>query len=293
MTALMQCPQCRSDASFMFAARDLNRRRSDAQFSYFRCGNCGLIFMPDIPADLSAYYAEDYYQTLSLDELRKTACAERFKIDLIRSHAGGGRLLEIGPSRGAFAYLAREANYDVEVIEKDRRCCTFINDVLGIKAIASDDPAAVLPTLGKYDVIALWHVVEHLADPWKLLDLVAANLAHDGVLVIATPNPESLQFQVLGAAWPHVDAPRHTCLVPRQTLVERLQRHGLRLAATITNDLSARSANRFGWGAFLANRLSNRWLRRPAYLLGCAFSVPLMLVERRGRASAYTVVFRK
>jgi 2-polyprenyl-3-methyl-5-hydroxy-6-metoxy-1,4-benzoquinol methylase len=293
MSERAQCPQCGGPGRFRMEAADLNRRLTTHRFRYDACNRCGLIYQREPPADPGAYYAGDYYLDLSLKSVRRAARAEHEKIEIVQRHAGAGRLLEIGAGRGVFAWLAREAGFAVEAIELDSRCCAFINDQLGISAVASEDPAALLPMRAAYDVIALWHVAEHLPDPWPLLDAAAANLAPSGVLVVATPNPDSLQFRLLGAAWPHVDAPRHTCLIPAAALIARLRTRGLALVETVTNDRSARSANRFGWGAWLSRPFSSPLLRRGVYLAGCALSVPFMPFERGARAGAYTAVFRK
>ncbi len=293
MSETKPCPQCGGNSRFRFEVGDLNRRLTAQRFRYDECDQCRLVFQRDTPADLAAYYAGDYYPDLSLEAVRRAARAERDKIDIVQRHAKAGRLLEIGPSRGVFAWLAREAGFAVEVIEMDARCCAFINDQLGISAVSSEYPAALLPARAAYDVIALWHVAEHLPDPWPLLDCAAANLAPSGILVVATPNPDSLQFRMLGAAWPHVDAPRHTCLIPAPALAARMRALGLTIVDTVTDDRSARSASRFGWGAWLSRPFKNPLLRRGVYLLGCALSVFSMPIERGTRASAYTAVFRK
>jgi len=115
---------------------------------------------------------------------------------------------------GSFAYLAQEADYKTEVIEMDKTCCDFIEGVLGIKAINSADIVASLKDRGQYDVIALWQVLEHFPDPWTVLPVLAQHLAPDGILVIATPNPDAFQFRLLRSLWTHIDAPRHVELIP-------------------------------------------------------------------------------
>ncbi len=287
------CPQCGSGSHFRFEVGDLNRRLTSQRFRYDECDRCRLVFQRDTPADLAPYYASDYYLDLSLDAVRRAAHAEHEKIEIVQRHKQAGRLLEIGASRGVFAWLAREAGFAVEVIEMDRRCCAFINNQLGISAVSSEDPAALLETRAAYDVIALWHVAEHLPDPWPLLDAAAANLAPGGILAVATPNPDSLQFHLLGAAWPHVDAPRHTCLIPAAALAARMRACGLTLIDTVTDDRSARSASRFGWGAWLSRPFKNPLAKRLAYLTGCVLSLFSLPFESGRRAGAYTVVFRK
>ena len=41
---------------------------------------------------------------------------------------------------------------------------------VGVKVFQSDKPESILPTLGDYDVITFWHNIEHLLEPWKVLE---------------------------------------------------------------------------------------------------------------------------
>jgi predicted SAM-dependent methyltransferase len=79
----------------------------------------------------------------------------------------------------------------------DPACCRYLTERVGVTAICSDDPIAVLLTLGEARVVALWHVLEHLTDPLEILREATGKLEVGGVLAIAVPNPRSLQFRLL------------------------------------------------------------------------------------------------
>lgn len=289
------CPACAQAAPLLFVARDVNRRLSETPFPYFRCGACGLIFLSPIPADLSAHYPSDYYGfPATPQEIDRAADHERYKIEIVQRFVKGGRLLEIGPSWGAFVHLAKRAGYEAEAIEMDSRCSAFIREKIGARVVHSADPVAALRDLAPYDVIALWHVVEHVPDPWTLLRAAADRLRPGGILLIAAPSPASLQFRLQGASWPHVDAPRHVALIPLPLLSERATALGLAPAWATTRDPGSVGWNVFGWEFFFGNlstsRRPNRWLRS----LGRKVAWLLSPLERReGAGSAYTAVFRK
>ena len=76
-----------------------------------------------------------------------------------------------------FAKLASDAGYRYTGIEMDARCCAYLRSELGVEAIESDAPGDVLAQLPPSDAIALWHVLEHLPDPWGVVERAAANLA--------------------------------------------------------------------------------------------------------------------
>ncbi|HZN86676.1 MAG TPA: class I SAM-dependent methyltransferase [Burkholderiales bacterium] len=275
--------------------RDLNRDASDEEFRYERCPDCGLASLANAPADLGRYYAAGYHEIpASAEGLERGAAHDSYKIDLVRQFATRGRLVEIGPGWGAFCLLARRAGFEVEAIERDPRCCEFLQKELGVRAIRSDDPATALAQAATADAIVLWHVVEHLADPWAVLEAAARKLAPGGVLLIATPNPESFQLGLFGRFWTHVDAPRHLHLIPVRLLRSRMARLGLDAELATTTDPGSIGWNDFGWRFSLANLAPHRALKRPLRLAGRVLGKLAALIDNReGRGSAYTAVFRK
>ena len=104
-------------------------------------------------------------------------------------------------------------------------CCEFLSKEIGVNAVNSDNPAEAIKKMGAHDVTVLWHNIEHLPDPWACLDAISQNLTPEGILVVATPNPDSFAFKLLGSLWPHIDAPRHVNLIPEELLTQFLPFH--------------------------------------------------------------------
>jgi SAM-dependent methyltransferase len=80
---------------------------------------------------------------------------------------------------------------------------------------------------GEFAAVVFWHSLEHLRDAGASLDRAAELLAPGGVVVIAMPNPDSLQAQAFGDRWFALDLPRHLVHVPARTLLTRLGELGL------------------------------------------------------------------
>jgi SAM-dependent methyltransferase len=288
------CPLCQGRAVAVFTATDRNREISPQPFRYRRCTVCAALSLVDVPQDLGPFYPSEYYELLDPAQLDGLVPVEQHKIDRVRRWAEPGRLVEIGPGIGVFAHGARRAGYDVTAIEMDERACTYLRDVVGANAINSADPAAVLAQLPPSRAIALWHVIEHLPDPWAVVDAAAANLEPGGALVIATPNPDALQFRLLKARWAHVDAPRHLFLLPLATLADRCRAHGLRQADVTTTDPAGRHWNSFGWEYAARRRPAAGPAPRALALGAVAFSLAMRPLEHTGlRGAAYTAVFVK
>lgn len=289
------CSDCGRPAELAISAGDTNRRLTEAGFDYYRCTACGLWFLWPVPENLSAYYPLEYYaMPASLDELRRIASRERHKLKMLGPDVRGGRLLEIGPAAGAFAFLAKEAGFEVETVEMDARCCDYLRGTVGVRATCSSDVVGALQGAGPYDAAMLWHVAEHLEHPRASLEAVASVLRPGGVLVLAMPNPESFQFKVLGRHWTHLDAPRHLNLVPIDTLKAWLEQAGMATGRVTTQDRIARGYNAFGWYTSAKNHFRSPIARRVASTLGWIVSCTLAPWEHTGlRGSCYAGTFFK
>ncbi len=295
MRLTASCVACRAASPLLFLARDRNRRMTAAEFPYHRCPSCGLVFLWPVPTDLDRYYGSDYYSVPGGPEaLARAADLERYKIEIVRRFVSSGPLLEIGPAYGSFLHLAREAGFAAEGIEMNEECCEFIRTVVGVPVIQSADPATAVRHAGPYRVVALWHVLEHLPDPFRVLEAVSARLEPGGILVIAAPNPEALQLRLLGRFWPHLDAPRHLALLPRQLLAARLHPLGVEETWATTDDPGARQWNDYGWRYSLVRQAgAGRVGRRLHRLAALAGSLLAPWERREGRGSTYTLVFRR
>jgi 2-polyprenyl-3-methyl-5-hydroxy-6-metoxy-1,4-benzoquinol methylase len=291
----LHCPHCGSSAESYFRVQDVNRRVSVEWFDYYRCDNCRLIFLANVPTDLGNYYPSDYYVIPeSAAQLAIWAEHERYKMDIVQKFVPGGRLLEIGPASGGFALMAKQAGFEVEVIEMNRDCCDFLSRAVGVHAIHSASETDALEQAADPDVIALWHVIEHLPDPWTLLKRAAGKLRPGGILILASPNPEAFQFGLLGSRWVHIDAPRHLALIPRKLIVNDMLPLGLTSVLETTTDKGSLHWNVFGWKHSFANLMGNRLTRYAARGAGRLAAGLFWPVEsREGRGSAYTLVLRK
>jgi SAM-dependent methyltransferase len=291
----VNCPSCGSSTGFFFQTKDYNRHITDQAFDHYRCLDCELIFISPIPDDLGAYYPETYHFVPdSVDYLEKASGHERYKMEIVQQFTKTGRLLEIGPSYGCFTYLAKKAGFLVDAIEMNARCCEFLHHVVGVHAINSDDPVEALRQAGPYDVIALWHVIEHLPNAWATLEAMCSRVKPGGYVILAAPNPDSFQFHVMGRYWPHVDAPRHVMLIPMKLLVDKMNQLGMKAELITTRDEGSLGWNTFGWGFFFGNISSHKQIKRVLHRVGRLVAWFLAPIERReGKGSAYTMVFKK
>ncbi len=289
------CTFCQSPAPLLFRVGDLNRKLSNEVFSYYRCTNCGLIFLHPHPADLGKYYPQDYYgSTRTIKDLEPEYPFNRYKVDIIRQFVPAGRLLEVGPSRGTFAFLAKESGFEVSVIERDEECCRFLHETVGIDAVQSTDPTTALQRQEPCDVVALWQVIEHLDDPWNFVRAAAARLKPGGLLVLATPNPDALQFKIFGRYWFHLDAPRHLQIIPARLLTELGASLGLREVFLVSADADIHRHNVASWHSSIDNVLPTNRLHHFVHRQMGRVGYYLRGYEEGGfRSSTYTLALQK
>jgi SAM-dependent methyltransferase len=162
------------------------------------------------------------------------------------------RLLDAGAGRGRFVAAARLAGYDAFGIEPSVRGPGAPH----VERAGIGD-AAIEP--GSVDVVTLWHVLEHLQDPAAALDRIATWLRPGGGLVVGVPNLASLQAQIGGERWYHLDVPRHRVHFTTGGLQALLRSCGFTVHATRHTLLEH---NPFG----MWQTLVSRFTRHPSYV---------------------------
>lgn len=286
-------PYTGQPAEVLFDAKDVNRGHP-GEFRYFK-GPSGFIFIEDIPSNLGEYYSGGYDPIPETKvELAERAAADAYKMEPITRLGLSGRYLEIGPWIGLAAYNALQAGFDVTTLERSEDCVAFMRGN-GINAIQTSDPAESIQELdGQFDVIVLWHSIEHLPRPWVVLDRAMRALAPGGVILVAAPNPESAQMRAQGRNWYHLDAPRHLYLLPIAMIEEIGAANGLALVEKTTDDHRGRLEDDYGWKWPFRQRLKNIPVAR-RFLPDILGPLVAKWYRKKGAAdgATYTVILRK
>lgn len=234
-----QCPFCASHVLFkVLSVRD--RLVSHDSFAILRCGSCGLLFTDPspTPAEISAYYASEEYVPLSSEtDPRWTSRLIRMlrhwiviphRRRLIEHESGErrGSILDIGCGNGELLAALRDAGWQARGIEPDARGRMHAHQ-RGLHA----DPLEVLPELlsGSFDVVTLWHSLEHVHDVGAMLREVHRLLRPSGVCIIALPNADCPEASVYGADWFAWDVPRHLWHFTPHTINAWAERAGFRM----------------------------------------------------------------
>lgn len=188
------------------------------KYTIQKCVHCGLVqtiprVVPDAPDELyDATYFEGLEQHRELEEEHQTNF-----LAAIEQHIRSGELLEIGIGIGIFMHLAHRRGWCVQGVEPSQAACQYVAQTL-------DRPIrnATLHEAGfhdqQFDVVALRHVLEHIAAPHPFLEEIHRILKDDGVAALVVPNFGSLHARVERADWFYLSLPYHLAHYTPRTL---------------------------------------------------------------------------
>jgi SAM-dependent methyltransferase len=182
------------------------------------------------------------------EEQRLAALNAQWRLKLIRKRKPFGRLLEIGCARGDFLKIACEA-FHVSGVEPNPE----LADVSSQVAPVYRDTIERTPWSG-FDVVASFHVIEHVDSPSSFIEAAAQRLNPGGLLVIETPNIDSIPFKLFRSKWRQF-IPEHYFFFSPATLSALLSNHGLKVERVQT-------IGKYASVELIVNRLSRymQWL---------------------------------
>ncbi len=142
-----------------------------------------------------------------------------FKYRLIKSKTANLKLLDYGCGNGSFLKYLNDRKINTTGVEKSlvsQKVCRAkgVNVFSSIKDINQS----------KYNIITMWHVLEHVSNPSKCISALSKLLSIGGSLVIAIPNIQSIDSQVFKSEWAALDVPRHLWHFTPKGLIDLLQK---------------------------------------------------------------------
>jgi len=206
---------------------------SGEEFELLYDQNLKMLVTKPQPLDLDKYYRSDDYishtdASRSLFEkiyqvVKKYSLSK--KVRLIKKYSSDGKtLLDVGAGTGDFLLTAKSEDWDVEGVEPNHDA----------KIRAHEKGIELYPSLGKlpknrYDVITLWHVLEHMPNLDDQINKLVTLLNEKGALVIAVPNFKSYDAQKYQKYWAAYDVPRHLWHFSKEAIEKLFYGHGMKV----------------------------------------------------------------
>ena len=211
-----KCPFCGSENTKSYLKlKDYFLTQED--FEIVECFGCKLLFTtprPD-PSVIGNYYKSDEY--LSHNEHKKGLIPWiynrvkriniRYKYKITSENFIRPRLLDFGCGIGDFLYYAQKKGCKITGCDMSEDARNIASTKLK-KDVLTPEQVFALPH-SSFDIITMWHVLEHIDDLKYFSEQLYKLLAKDGRLVIAVPNYMSFDALYYTDKWAAFDVPRH------------------------------------------------------------------------------------
>jgi len=216
---------------------------SGERFEIVQCRLCGLVrsLLPGSEFDHDRYYDTAYYG----DQGRRFPDAIEWLVHAFRrhrarfvqsQHPSPGRILDIGCGRGWMLAELQRRGWACVGTEAARELAAALERRDGIRVRVATDIRGEFPP-ASFDVITIWHVLEHMQAPVATLGEVHRLLRPGGMVVVETPNIDSLQSRLGRGRWFHLDAPRHRYHFSASSLSSIFEKQGFRVTSLDTFSL--------------------------------------------------------
>lgn len=233
---LDHCPLCQSThfTNYMVVK---DHAVSHESFSISKCNKCDFLFTNPRPDkdNIQKYYESANY----ISHQDKSSNLTNFLYKLVRritlkkkvrwineNSSKKGRLLDFGCGTGYFLQEALKNGWEATGFEVNSQAAAV---ALGKHGLQVYDDINLLKAENKFDVITLFHVLEHVHDLCGTLKILLSLLKKRGTLMIAVPNYNSHDSLNYKENWASLDVPRHLYHFTSQTMEVMAQEYGLKI----------------------------------------------------------------
>ena len=259
-----KCPFCESENTKHFLHLK-DYFLSQEEFDIYMCDDCKLLFTSPRPAPdiIGKYYKSENYLSHNehkkglvpwiYNKVKKVNIRNKFDISAQnRTPENANRtkqhILDFGCGVGDFLHYAQQKGYETTGCDMSEDARHFATDKLGKKVLTPEEVFS-LPH-STFDVITMWHVLEHIDNLKHQTDQLFRLLKDNGRLVIAVPNYMSYDAQYYKEKWAAYDVPRHLNHFHKESLQN-----------IFTGKFQLEKIYPLKWDAFYISMMSEKFLK--------------------------------
>ncbi|MCZ6900456.1 MAG: class I SAM-dependent methyltransferase [Bacteroidetes bacterium] len=255
---LEKCPLC-SSGHFNNYLICRDHSISKESFAIVECEVCKFKFTNPRPETnkIIKYYESDSYVPIAnrantlinliYQLVRKFTL--KSKIRLINELSTKGNILDVGCGTGHFLQVCVKDGWKVQGVEQSMVARNYAQELLGITIYEQLSDIESLNQ--KYEIISLWHVLEHMEDLDQTMVGLKNHLSKNGTIVTAVPNCHSFDAKYYKSFWAGFDVPRHFYHFTQKTMEELVKRHQMKIRQIIP----------MKWDAYYISWLSENYRR--------------------------------
>jgi len=232
---LEHCPICgKSEFKNFIVVTD--NAVSKESFVIVECENCSFKFTnprPDVQSIGQYYESEEYisHSNTKAGIINRAyhvvrSITTKQKVELINRYAPAkGSIMDYGCGTGVFLSACKKDGWEVRGVEPNTKARDIASTETGeIIAESLQDIQGE-----KFEVITLWHVLEHIHTLNETVSQLLEHLQEEGTLVIAVPNADSHDAKEYKENWAAYDVPRHLYHFTQATMKRFLKKHKMKL----------------------------------------------------------------
>lgn len=237
MVHFNNCPVCgSSQISFCFHCTD--NSISKQEFALWECKECAVRFTREAPGqdEIGPYYQSEAYVSHTNSQkgiinriyhvVRKITMQNKRRLVNKVSGKLKGKLLDIGAGTGMFLKTMQDAGWEVLGLEPDEDTRNRASEIHQVE-LQPVESLFILPQ--KYDVVTMWHVLEHVHQLHEYIKKIETLIAEGGHFMIAVPNYTSFDGYFYGKDWAAYDVPRHLYHFSPASMNKLLAMHGFKV----------------------------------------------------------------
>ncbi len=316
----MSCPVCLNPATGPgLTGTDFLFETTSKIFTLHLCSCCQTLFLDPMPdtSEIAGFYPVEYWWKTGhagilkrLESIYRRLALHDHIAFIMKAAADrtDPELLDVGCGSATLLGLLKRYGFRVRGLDFSSEAAAVAKIENGVEVTVGSLEDARFPDQS-FDIVTLFHVMEHVTNPRQVLGEVARVLKPNGVVVLQVPNIESWQFQIFGARWYGLDIPRHVIDYSRTSMLKLLS--DSRFTATRIRHFNLRdNAPAFVSSLFpsldpvsrsVRHRKHNiresapaAWLRHFSYLLFVICAYPVALLESAfGRGATIMIEARK
>jgi SAM-dependent methyltransferase len=300
------CCLCGADDADPFITAEDDYTGKPGRFTFVACRQCGLHYQnPRLTIDEIKYFYDDEYiahrkksnwgvltrffnWAMSRHDRQKEAIVSRF-VPLGRK----SEVLDVGCAVGTFLQHLR-ARYGVVPTGVDFKDLSASPSLAGVDFRCGLFYEQQFESK-RFDLITMWHFLEHDYDPMRTLRTARDLLREDGRLIIEVPRLDSMTFRLFRHRWPGLQAPQHTVLFDRRALLAAMDAAGLDVVEYLPYGAFPAFFYFFAGAAFTLLRGKGLNLGKAIYpyFIGQILMSPLLAFEKQLNFAMQTVVCRR
>ncbi len=302
----VSCYYCGEEACTDFVVGQDDLTGKPGSFQFVTCNACGLAYQNP---RLNVERIKDYYDDEYISHRKKTNWGiltwfynrgmekhDREKDNLVSRYVNldsDSEVLDVGCGAGTFLIRVRE-RYGATVSGVDFKDLSHLPGFDRLEfhcgLFYEQDLAA-----DRFDLITMWHFLEHDYDPIRTLQTAGKLMKSDGRLVIEVPRLDCVSFRLFRERWPGLQAPQHTVLYNKEMLLKFVEKSGLEIVEYLPYGAFPPYFYLFAGAAFklLKGKGLNLGKAIYPYFLGQIALSPLLLFQRKLNLAMQTVICKR